>query len=1651
MNRSLIFALLIPLGIVFAGWLGFHLYQSDNDIADRQYSDTQVSVRSVETPEIIGEDLPEAAHNVENDADQGSKANQEAKSLRYINWNLVDEADQPKACFTFNSEFDPDNQVALRDYVEIKPETAFSLTASDTRLCLVGFSYDETYEVRFKKGMRGSDNHILKNDRVAEISFGDKPAYVGFAGEGIILPRVKAQGLAIETVNVREVQIEVARVPDRMMARRDPQSGEATLEGDYGWEYQNAAVNIRDVIWEGQVDIKSQKNQTFTTIFDIQDVIKDLKPGAYIVTVERQHEKDERQIARAWRWIIVTDMALTSYQGDHGLTVSVRSIDSAKLLPGTELLLVAQNNDVLAKTQTDSRGYADFAAPLLNGEGPKSPKMIMAYAKNGDYAVLDLARTPLDLSEYDVAGRRISGETDIYGFSERGVYRPGELAHFTIMMRDLKGIADFSRDVTLTVKKPNGVEMFKTRRSQSELKKNGGVLTWSYDVPGSAPRGVWTLEVTPDGSDKSQRVEFSVEDFVPQKLKLDIKTGDQPIYSGDVRQITLDAQFLYGAPGAALETEAEARIRIDPNPFSGYEAYSFGPDLRNFTEQLIDLGGGITDGNGQLVLAFDSQDDDYNSPYPLRLEVTAGVSEPGGRYIRDSIRIPLRTSQTYLGIDPQFENDRVKRRQPANFEIVALDRSGERIETGAKWTLIEEDWNYHWYRERGRWRYRRDVRDRIIDTGSFNVGVDKTASWSQRLNWGAYRLRVETEDGAQSEHAFSVGWGRSEQSDAPDQLQLGVSAETAQAGDLVNLTVNAPYAGQAELIIANQDIQMVKPLSLKAGTSELSFKFEKSWGRGVYAMMTLYTPRDIADRPIPRRAVGLSYIALDRSNQTLNIEIDSPDILRPGTEQTFVIDVDSPKSNEPVWINFAAVDEGILQLTKYASPDAPEYFYGKTAFNIDIRDDYGRILNANLGSPSAVKTGGDSLGGEGLTVVPTKTVALFEGLVRVKNGKAKITLPMPDFNGELRLMATAWSETAVGSTSKSVKLRDKIPAIVGLPRFLAPGDQAYATLSLDNVEGQAGTYVASLRAEDVLNADASLSFELDQGQRLDDKIEITAKNLGVGDIQLAVSGPNYSRENSHPFEVRSPFIPINKVTREIIQPGQSLILSSDLVDGFIPNSTDITVSFSRLPGVDATPYVKSLARYPYGCTEQTVSSAMPLLYASQLGGIPGQTEQERRRGINKAISRLSSRQTLDGAFGLWRSGDRYAYPWLGVYVTDFLYRAKDEGFVVPDDVLERASTALKDISRNPRYLNRKYRSWQSSDHRWSERQRIEAAAYAHFVLAKTGQGNLGQMRYFFDNHSAAIKSPMAQAQITAGLAMMGDQRRITQGLEQTIAKLGFDNDRDYYQTGLRDISGAMAAFSVAENSEAMIELSDVFLEQLEDAENLHTNEKAHVILALKALKSSSDTLNFKAENPQILTSMKDSVVYLYGNNLKYKPEFKSLDDKPIWASISVSGSPESAPEPVANGLILTKSFYRPDGSTIDVSSVSQGDRIVVKLAFNSNINRSRTIVLADLLPGGFEIETVLKPDDGDAPDGSQGAFAWLGEVAEFQVAEAQDDRFIGSLETYRKDKYVAAYIVRAVTPGSFTMPGAVLEDMYRPQDIAITKSGQVTISPDPAL
>ncbi|MFC2953885.1 alpha-2-macroglobulin [Marinicaulis aureus] len=1576
----------------------------------------------------------------------------EAKNFAYRRLRLDTGTATPKACLQFNRELNDGGDVNYGDFVRVSPADGSAIEIDGTSLCLTGLEFDKDYRVRLRVGLPSAKGERLERTEEVTVAFGDKPSYAGFAGDGVILPRLEADGIGIETVNVEKVEITVYRVSDRSLARKNIVAGEASGEDKYSYVWdQEDGQDVGVKVWSGELATAGERNETSTTVFALGAALGELKPGAYFLRLKDVSPgADDRRAASAWRWIVFTDMALTTYSGADGVDVFVRSISTARAMAGVELSLIAANNDILARAITNGDGRARFSEEAVNGDYPLTPRMLMAYGPQDDYAALDLDRAPLDLSDRDVGGRSAPSKVDAFVYLDRGIYRPGETVHVSGLLRDDAGKAIEDRPLTVTVRRPNGTEADKRRIDELTI----GGFTFEYDVPASAPRGMWSIQVEADGVDGFVGSEqFSVEDFVPQRLEVKLE-GDEksPIRPGEARELSVESRFLYGAPASGLAVEAEARLRLDPNPFPDFGSYRFGPVNGRFDERFLTLPNTTTDAEGQASIAVnvDTAPKDYGAP--MRADVVVGVVEPGGRVVRESARIPVRPDNAYVGLKLANDETSFGQGEEVGVNAVLIDWQGQPIEGDLEWRLVEEDYWFDWYRENGQWRWRRSFRDVLIAEGRGKTGPEQIATLvGQRVDPGTYRLTVSQAGGkAKSDIRFYVGWrSYASGADSPDQAALTLQTDKVTPGSRARLFLNPPYEGEATIVIATDKVHLVQRMGVEAKGREIIVDTDPSWGAGFYVMATVVTPRDPGDRPVPRRAMAVSYVPFDMSARKLNVAIDDPEVFRPRQRLDLPVTVGGAAPGSTVMMTVAAVDEGILRLTKFASPDPVDYYYGKKRLGVSIRDDYGRILDANLGA--AARFGGDAIGGEGLTVVPTKSVALFTGPVTVgAGGKASVPIEVPDFNGELRLMAVAWSKDKLGSDSEPLTVRDPVPAELSLPRFLAPGDTATATLLIDNVDGQAGDYKVSLAGEGPVGLSTAETFTLAQGEKQTKAFSFTTGEVGIGAVSLSVEGPGgFAVSRSYPIQSRTPYFPVTEVRTAALEPGETFQLTDAVTQPFVPGSADVAVSFSRLDGIEPGPLLDALYRYPYGCSEQLTSSAMPLLFVDVLGGEVGKgPERAVRPRVQKAVNELLNRQSPDGAFGLWRVGDRWASPWLGAYVTDFLYRAKNEGYAVPDEALDRAYESLADIARVDRWYLASYQTSVpefANNNDTREFLKRRSAAYALYVLARAGRADLSDLRYFHDALLEGTPSPLARAHIGAALAMMGDRARAESAFKQAMQAVGWQNRGDYYQTNLRDVAGLVALAvesGQTDKTEAFVEQLKIYMKE---PSRMHTQEKAFTLLAAQALLRTSEAVELTV-NGQSLTDLPPAPSFAPEDaEIEAGVSYRNDGEGQIFRSLTVSGSPTAAPPAAAQGFSLTKRIATRDGRPADLSTVRQNDRLVVVISGTATDQRLHPAVIADLLPAGLEIETVLNPDDAGGA-GNNGPYKWVGALSYSKVAEARDDRFVAAVDVNGRNRFTLAYVVRAVTPGAFVMPGAVIEDMYRPGEFARTEVGRISIA-----
>ena len=537
-------------------------------------------------------------------------------------------------------------------------------------------------------------------------------------------------------------------------------------------------------------------------------------------------------------------------------------------------------------------------------------------------------------------------------------------------------------------------------------------------------------------------------------------------------------------------------------------------------------------------------------------------------------------------------------------------------------------------------------------------------------------------------------------------------------------------------------------------------------------------------------------------------------------------------SGATAYLTVAAVDEGILTLTDFESPDPVDYFFGKKRLQVELRDLYGQLIDGKAGRRGQIREGGDGDFSQRGAPKKIELVALYSGLVEVgQDGKATVAFDIPDYNGRLRLMAVAYDAQNVGWAEAGLVVRDPVIAEISAPRFLAPGDKSNLSLTLQNLDGAAGRYdVAFASSGDVQLAEgASAGVELAQGGTTHLRVALLGQRVGDGEITLSLKGPGgYALDRTIAIPVRPANTPVTETLTMRLMPGEAMTLNQSALDPFLEGA-ELRASFSTTPNLDVQTILTNLEHYPYGCLEQTISRAYPLLVAgdvAELWQLEDRYKQIDKEQLNKAIQSTLNRQRFDGLFGLWSAFDS-GEPWLSAFTMDFLMRAKEKGYAIPQSAIDQGMEGMRRIASGQSGVD-------SDDDRYGRGP--SAQAYAHYVLARAGQAKLADLRYAADQMSQRSTPALALAHVAAAMAMNGEQQRAAALFDEATKKA---ERRGYgwwdYGSTLRDL--AAVAFLMAESKQSGLDPTPL-IGRVSDMQGqnrwLSTQEQVWILLAAKA-------------------------------------------------------------------------------------------------------------------------------------------------------------------------------------------------------------------------
>ncbi|HYZ33365.1 MAG TPA: MG2 domain-containing protein, partial [Crenalkalicoccus sp.] len=977
-----------------------------------------------------------------------------AAGLMLAGVNTEPESEPARACLRFTVPLAKRTDWQPGDWVRADPPApGLAVVREGDGLCAVGLPYGQATRLILRAGLPGEEGLRLARDTPVRIAMPDRAPRVIFDARSFLLPRGQAPRVGVATVNLSALALRLVRVTERNLVPfgRDWKPGDA-IEA---WTAGDIPGTWGKTVWEGRAELPSLRpNALQRSAIPLPEAVRAGGPGLYVLVAR---PADGQRGEAAALPVMVTDLGLTAWRSRQGLAVQARSLAAGRPVAGARLRLLSAANDILAEQETGPDGVARFPGPLLRGEGPVAPRAVHAFLGE-DMVALDLDAAAFDLSDRGATGMDPPGPLDAFVWLDRGIYRPGETVQAAALLRDAGG-APRDLPARFRVRRPNGTVFGEA----VPAREPGAAILWPIPLPTAAPAGVWTLEVLADPADPPiGRAEFRVDAFVPERLEVAAGPAPGPLVPGQPLELPVTARFLYGAPGAGLTGTAELRLSADRSPFPQWKDYQFGlvdesfsPDLQSFGIPALDA-----QGRGSVALTLAQAPD---TTRPLSAEVAVSVDEPGGRASRTTLSLPVRAAPRMIGVKPRFADLAVDANAEAGFDIIALDAEARPVAARLRLKLVRERPDWRIVMRGSLARYETVWTDEPVDAAELAVTAAAPARFARRLPFGRYRLEVADPGGlAITSIRFRSGWAGGETAEVPDKVDVAADRRAYAPGETARLRITPPFGGHASIAVLTDRLVSVQEVEVAEGGTEVEVPVDAAWGPGAYIAVTVFRPGE-AKEGQPARALGLAWLQLDPASRRIGVEIGGPERVTP--RQRLTLPIRLAEAGGEAMLTLAAVDEGILRLTRFATPDPLGHFMGKRRLGVDVRDDYGRLIPPETAEAAALRQGGDAFS-VGTVEIPQRTVALFSGPVRAApDGTASITLDIPDFAGELRLMAVAWAGTRMGAVSRPLTVRDPVVAEALLPRFLAPGDEARLPILLHNLDLPEGEVTAKLTTE----------------------------------------------------------------------------------------------------------------------------------------------------------------------------------------------------------------------------------------------------------------------------------------------------------------------------------------------------------------------------------------------------------------------------------------------------------------------------------------------------------------------------------------------------------------------------------------------------------
>jgi uncharacterized protein YfaS (alpha-2-macroglobulin family) len=1337
----------------------------------------------------------------------------------------------------------------------------------------------------------------------------------------------------------------------------------------------------------------------------------------------------------ATRNIIASNIGLIAKRGsDNNMIVAVTNILTAKPMPGVDLELLDYQKQVLYKGTSDGDGFAKF-------ELKRKPYLLVA--KNGTergYLKLDDGSS-LPLSRFNVGGDQVQKGLKGFLYGERGVWRPGDSIFMSFILEDKLKTLPPDHPVEFELYDPNG----KLYRRITQTASVDGFYSFHTATEISSPTGNWSAKVKVGGAEFEKNVK--IETIMPNRLKLSLTFGGATeLTKGADNKGALSAQWLFGGTAQNLKAKIDAFLTPKTTSFKNYEGYDFDDPTLGFTTQTATMFDGRLDANGNAQVNPDINVE-KQAPGQLSANFLIKVFEPGGNFSIQSMSMPYNVYPGYVGLRTPKGSDlsgMLYTDKDNLIDIADVDTKGKPFEGSrtVELELYKIQWRW-WWDESGNElsNFTQDKFNKLIKAE--NVRVENGhAQWNMHIkqaDWGRYLLRIkDPQTGHSTGKIIYVDWpnwsARLQETNPTEASMLSFTSDKTnyKVGEEATLTIPTMSDGHALISLENGS-KVIKTtwIDTKKGQTRYTFKIEPGMAPNIFVNVTLLQRHSQTVNDLPIRMYGAIPLAVEDPETVLKPVISMPDKIRPETQTSVTV---SEASGKEMTYTIAIVDEGLLDITNYKTPQPHETFYAREALGVKTWDLFDYVIGAyGTGLERILSIGGDGTAGANHNVAVNrfKPVVKFLGPFRLAAGEKQThAFTLPQYVGMVKVMVIAGHDGAYGQADKYVAVKKPLMILATLPRVLGPSEKIQLPVTVFAMENTVKTVNLQVQSNMFSNLSGNnqktVTFTKTGDQLVTFDLDVR-DFVGVGRVKIIAKSGKETSSYDVEMNVRNPNPPITKIQEKELQPGESWSAAYNAVG--ITGTNKATLMVASIPPLNLAKRLNYLIEYPYGCVEQTTSSAFPQLYLDQLLDLTPRQKAETERNIKITINRLNGFQLTDGGLSYWPGvGD--ADEWGTNYAGHFMMAAQDKGYSLPIGFLEHWKM----------YQKQKAQTWAPDSRSFYGSDLIQA--YRLYLLALARAPEMGAMNRLreFPYLSIEAKWRLAAAYKLAGQPETGMQ--LINGLPLTIKP--YYSLYGTYGSDLRDDAMILETLTLLGRPQASAQLRTVAARLSED-DWCSTQTTAYSLIAIaeycgKNKTSAKLMFNYKSgstgANVNSSSYLWQNAVAANGGNVSVKNNGKNK----LYIRLIQSGQPAAGQdvESIINPdvLDLRISYTTLDGHNLDPAKLKQGTDFVAQVVIKNPGHKGyyQNMALTQIFPSGWEILNSRLTVTEDA-------FA----SSDYDYLDIRDDRVYTYFGIPEGKELKYNVMLNAAYAGKYYLPATLCEAMYSKSISALLKGQWVEV------